>query len=170
MTAVRTGRWTDDHDGPLVVFVIGMTVNSWWRLRRWWPVAAAMPRMLRELAADPGAGLLGWTMALGSRGPVLVQYWSSTEQLLAYAHDVDGQHRPAWAAYNAMVRQAGPVVGVWHETYQVPAGGHESVYVNTPALGLGACVGHVPVARRGDGAGQRLSGGEPLSPPAAGPR
>lgn len=167
---VQAGRWTDQHDGPVVVFLIGMTVNSWWRVHRWLPVASAMPRMLRELATNPTSGLLGWSTTLGVRGPLVVQYWASSEQLMAYAQDPKGEHRPAWSAYNAMVRKAGLVVGVWHETYVVPAGSHETIYVGTHSLGLGDAVGRTPVSPRGETARQRLASAEPLSPPAGAPQ
>jgi hypothetical protein len=49
------------------------------------------------------------------------------------------------------------VVGVWHETYVVPAGSQESVYGNMPAVGLGAVGGVVPVAQRGESAAARLT-------------
>ena len=41
-----------------VVFVIGMRINRWRRIRSWWPVFTGMPRMLAELQARD-AGLLG---------------------------------------------------------------------------------------------------------------
>ena len=41
-------RMTAAVDGDFCVFVIGIRVNSWWRLHKWWPVAMAMPRMIKE--------------------------------------------------------------------------------------------------------------------------
>lgn len=41
-----------------VVFLIGMRINSLWRVRAWLPVFIAMPRMLRELYRQPEPGLL----------------------------------------------------------------------------------------------------------------
>ncbi|CAM5694173.1 hypothetical protein SANTM175S_00904 [Streptomyces antimycoticus] len=35
------------------------------------------------------------------------------------------------------MREGRGKVGFWHETYAVPAGAHEAVYVNMPAFGLG---------------------------------
>ena len=51
---------THEHDGPLVVFLIGMRINRWWRPDLWLPVFAVMPTMLAELSRDPGSGLLGY--------------------------------------------------------------------------------------------------------------
>ena len=46
---MQAGRWTHDHDGGVVVFLIGARINKPLAVRRWWPVISAMPRMLREL-------------------------------------------------------------------------------------------------------------------------
>lgn len=39
------------------------------------------------------------------------------------------------------------MVGIWHETYAVPAGGHESVYVGMPITGLAAATTSLPIAQ-----------------------
>lgn len=156
MATIRPGRVTDAHDDGLVVFLIGMRVNRWHAVRSWWPVLTAMPRMLRELSAERSSGLLGFRGALGPDGPMLVQYWRSADDLIRYAHDADGEHRPAWRAFNSRARQAAGAVGIWHETYVVPAGAHETVYAHMPPTGLAAATGAVPVGRRGDAAAQRL--------------
>jgi hypothetical protein len=39
--------------------------------------------------------------------------------------------------WNREIRDGG-AVGLWHETYHVRAGEHESVYVNLPVFGLAA--------------------------------
>jgi len=51
-------------------------------------------------------------------------------------------------------------VGIWHETFIVPAGSYETVYDDMPAYGLAAATGVVPVGRRGDTAAQRLRTGK----------
>jgi hypothetical protein len=159
MSRVAAERSTHQHEGDVVVFLIGMRVNSWWRVRDWWPTLLAMGPMLRELYADPSSGFLGARTALGSGGPMLVQYWASIDQLLAYAHDRDSAHRPAWQAFNARARRRSAAVGIWHETFAVPAGSHESMYVAMPVQGLAAATRHVPVGPRSDTAAQRLAGG-----------
>lgn len=153
------GRYTHQYDGELVVFLIGMTVN---RLRRpdlWMPVFRVMPAMLRELSTDPDSGMLGYRVALEGRSPTVIQYWSSLEKLYAYATGT--QHRPAWATFNRLVRRAPGVVGVWHETYTVTSA--ESIYSETPLMGLAAATERVPVGARGDGARQRLVAGRTRS-------
>ena len=49
---VEQGRRTHDHDGELVVFLIGMTLNRPWRADVWMPAFMSMPRMLEELTRD----------------------------------------------------------------------------------------------------------------------
>ncbi len=48
-------------------------------------------------------------------------------------------------------------VGIWHETYLVPAGAHDSVYNNMPPSGLGAATKLVPAAGRKASAAGRAS-------------
>ncbi|MGW6057999.1 DUF4188 domain-containing protein [Streptomyces sp. NPDC055189] len=151
------GRMTADAQGGITVFTIGMRINNFRAVRSWWPVFRAMPRMLKELSEDRGSGMLGYQLLMG--GPRLlyvVQYWESTPKLLAYASDQGKEHRPAWAAFNRRLREGKGKVGFWHETYDVPAGAHEAVYINMPEFGLGKAIGVVPVGRRGDRAADRL--------------
>ena len=58
-------------------------------------------------------------------------------------------------AFNRAVRSAPGAVGIWHETYAVPAAGIETMYVDS-VVGLGAATGTVPAGRRGNRAAQRL--------------
>ena len=132
---IHTDRLTANIEGTFVVFLIGMRINSLWKVRKWWPVALAMPRMLKELARHPEAGMLGGEMWFG-RTTIMVQYWRSMEQLLAYAKDRESEHLPAWRAFNQSIGTSGDV-GIWHETYSVSPGTYENVYVNMPAFGLG---------------------------------
>ncbi|GHB80032.1 hypothetical protein GCM10010347_58310 [Streptomyces cirratus] len=155
-----SGRVTAAAEGDVVVFLIGMRINRLRAVRHWLPVLTAMPRMLKELSRDGGSGLLGLRrLAGGPRVFGVVQYWESREKLLAYASDQGGEHRPAWSAFNRRARAGRGAVGIWHETYVVPAGSYESVYVDMPAAGLGAAWGVEPVGRRGERAAQRLAGG-----------
>lgn len=72
----------------------------------------------------------------GLRNLSYMQYWKSAEHLQAYAHSAGRTHLPAWKAFNQRVGTGGDV-GIWHETYVVPRGFSESVYVNMPRYGLG---------------------------------
>ena len=157
---VTEGRTTADvreGDGEVVVFLIGMRINRFRAVRSWLPALLAMPRMLRELGADPSAGLLGARPAMGGpRDFGVVQFWRSTEHLFSYATAPGREHRPAWAAFNRRVRKSRGSVGVWHETYRVPRGSFESVYVDMPPHGLAAAYGQAPVETRGNTARERL--------------
>lgn len=132
---IRCERLTATVEGDFVVFLIGMRINQPLKLHKWLPVAGAMPRMIKELRQQPELGLLHAEMWFSST-IILVQYWRSMEQLLAYAKDRQAQHLPAWQAFNKAVDTDGSV-GIWHETYAASAGSYENVYVNMPAFGLG---------------------------------
>jgi hypothetical protein len=148
-------RMTAELDGEFVVFLIGMRVNKLWKLHRWIPVATAMGPMLAALAKHPELGLLGYRMTIGWRGPTLIQYWRSSEHLLRFARDKDNPHLEPWRKFNRTIGTSGDV-GIWHETYVVAPGAYEAIYANMPRMGLAAAGQHVPVARRGDRADQRL--------------
>ena len=128
-------KLTARMDGDFVVFLIGMRINNPLMLHKWLPVAAAMPRMLRELYANPQLGLLSHEMWV-SRTIMLVQYWRDVESLMAYAKARNSAHLPAWQAFNKSVANSG-TVGIWHETYVIKPGCYENVYANMPAFGLG---------------------------------
>ncbi|MFD4629789.1 DUF4188 domain-containing protein [Streptomyces sp. NPDC058284] len=151
------GRMTAEREEGVVIFHIGMRINSFRAVRSWLPVFRAMPRMLKELSKDRESGLLGYQLLLGSpRVLCVVQYWESQEKLLAYSAAPDKVHRPEWTAFNRRLKQGRGKVGFWHETYVVPAGAHEAVYVNMPPFGLAAATGVIPVGRRGERAADRL--------------
>lgn len=135
MSAIIQKRVTGKMDGDFVVFVIGMRVNRWWKVWQWLRVGRAMPRMLRELYAQPELGFLGAESWFG-RTTLMMSYWKSTEHLLAYAKSRTAEHLPAWRAFNKLIGTSGDV-GIWHETYRIHPGDHESVYVNMPEFGLG---------------------------------
>ena len=132
---IRAERLTATLEGDYVVFLIGMRINRPLRVHKWWPVASAMPRMLRELDTRPELGFLHAESWFG-RTFILVQYWRSMEQLLAYARARDAAHLPAWQAFNRAVGNDGSV-GIWHETYAATPSSYENVYVNMPPFGLG---------------------------------
>jgi hypothetical protein len=123
-------------------------------VHKWLPVAAAMPRMINELARRPELGLLhaeSWF----SRTLLMVQYWRSMEQLLAYATNREAEHLPAWKAFNQAVGTNG-AVGIWHETYAIAPGRFESVYVNMPQFGLGKAGAVAPASGNRESARGRL--------------
>jgi hypothetical protein len=160
-------RVTAQIEGDFVVFLIGMRINKFWKVWKWLPTFLAMPRMLRELERRPESGFLGAGAYAGSpRRPMLVQYWRSFEQLENYARSRDAAHWPAWVDFNKRVGSSGDV-GIWHETYLVPAGGYECVYNNMPPIGLGAVATLVPAAGRKASAASRAGVREEAYPDGA---
>ncbi len=153
MATIFPQRMTAEMDGDFVVFLIGMRVNKPWKLHKWLPVVLAMPRMLKELASTPDAGCLATYQSMG----VIVQYWRSFEHLEAYARSHDGEHWPAWVAFNRKVRLSSGDVGIWHETYLVRGGEFECVYGSMPRMGLAQAGRHVAAGAHREGARQRLA-------------
>jgi hypothetical protein len=154
MASVFPGRFTANADRDFVVFLIGMRFNKPWKVNRWWPVATAMPRMLRVLDQHPELGCLGYQQWFG-RTTLLVQYWRDFGSLDRFARDKDLPHLEPWRQFNRAIRDSGDV-GIWHETYQVRAGEYEAIYGNMPMFGLAAATEHVPVGRKGQAAAARI--------------
>jgi len=99
VSRIIAGRRQARIDKPLALFLIGMRINKLWGITGWGPVAMAMPRMLAELKNKPEAGLLWHRQYWSGRNVMMLQYWESMEKLFAYAHDRQGEHFPAWAAF-----------------------------------------------------------------------
>jgi hypothetical protein len=165
-------RFTHAYGGSLALFLVGVRIHKPWRVGVVGPTMAAMPRMLRELednaaAAERGEadhlGFLGARTMVDGLGATTVQWWRSVEDVYAYAAAPSLEHRPAWRRFSEYARKDPGAVTIWHETYAVPAGAHESVYAGPLAFGLGALAGVVPVARRGERARERM--GLPATPP-----
>jgi len=154
MASVFPGRFTAQADEDFVVFLIGMRFNKPWRVRQWWPVASAMPKMLRVLDQHPELGCLGYEQWIG-RTTLMLQYWRDFDSLDRFSRDKDLPHLESWRRFNRAIRASGDV-GIWHETYQVRAGEYEAIYGNMPAFGLAAATQHVPVGRKGQAAAARI--------------
>ena len=157
MAGIVQERVCAEVEGAVVVFLVGMRINRPWKVWKWFPVMRAMPRMLEELEADPGLGLLHARLQFGLRNLWVVQYWKSAEHLQAYAQAADRTHLPAWQAFNAKIGTGGDV-GIWHETYVAPAGHAEAIYVNMPKHGLGKAGSLFPAKGRRATAAKRLTG------------
>ena len=89
MSGVMIGRFTAIRGEPFVVFTVGMRINRLWKVHRWAPVAAAMPRMIRALSTQPELGFLGAPMWF-SRAIVMIRYWKSAVRLLPAAGALAG--------------------------------------------------------------------------------
>jgi hypothetical protein len=148
-------RYTTLVEGDFVIFLIGMRINEPWKVHEWWPVFRAMPKMLKEVAADPDSGFLGYRSAPG----FFIQYWRSFEHLEAYARGKDGEHWPAWLDFNRRMRDNRADVGIWHETYLVRAGEYEAIASGMPPQGLFAIGETAPATGRHHSAADRLRAG-----------
>ena len=148
------GKVKANLDGDFVIFMLGMRFNKIWAIHKWLPVFSAMPKMLKELEENRELGLLHYESWFG-RTSLLVQYWRSKEQLLAYAKNNEAEHLPAWRAFNKAIGTDGSV-GIWHETYLVTNGTYENIYGNMPPFGLGVAGELEPIGKAHETFQQRL--------------
>jgi hypothetical protein len=151
---INNGRFTADAEGDFVVFLIGMRFNHPLKVRKWLPVALAMPRMLKVLDAHPELGCLGYNQWIG-RTTILLQYWRDFDALDHFARDKELPHLEPWRQFNRAVGKSGDV-GVWHETFKVRAGEYEAVYANMPTFGLAKATSVVPIGRKAQSAAARI--------------
>lgn len=155
MSKLIKQRMCASIEGDFVVFLIGMKINSWWKINKWFPIAMAMPKMIRELYANPESGFLGVQFAGFSNPSLMVQYWRSFEALEKYARDPQQTHFPAWVDFNKRIRKNADV-GIWHETYLIKAGNYETIYHNMPLYGLGKASTVVPASGKLESAKGRI--------------
>jgi len=106
---------TAEIDGDFVIFLIGFRINKIWKIWKWLPVFLTIPRMLRELWANPDLGFLHAQGHFGLRSAMVVQYWRSFEHLEAYAKAVDRkQFPPGKLSQGARRTMPMPVYGTRH--------------------------------------------------------
>ena len=163
MSEIIKDRVCAEVAGGVVIFLIGMRINKPWKFWQWFPVFTAMPRMLAELNRQSELGLLSSRGHFGLRNFMILQYWKSAQHLQAFAHSTNNAHLPAWQAFNRQIGNSGDV-GIWHETYVVPEGYVESVYVNMPRYGLGLAGAVFPAKGSRATAAKRLSGMKSAQP------
>lgn len=159
---VHSGRFTAEIDGEFVVFLIGMRVNRFLAVHKWFPVFKAMGPMIRELYMNRELGFLGTEFFWSWRGVILIQYWRSYDQLEKYARG--GIHLEAWKKFNQSIGSDG-TVGIYHETYRVEPGNYECIYGNMPRFGLGNVANHIPATGKRETSRSRMGGSsEPAVP------
>jgi hypothetical protein len=93
-------------------------------------------------------GFLGASTYIGNERAtgneiMIMAYFRTYEGLHAFSHEEGGVHREAWSYWNTEVMSKGKtkegrMFSIMHETYQVPAGKWENIYVNYHPSGLGA--------------------------------
>lgn len=170
MPSVFPGRFTARFEGDFVIFLIGMRINQLRAVRKWLPVAKAMPPMLKYLSKYPFKGLLGVETWVRWREVMNVQYWRSFDDLEQFARASSDPHLQVWKDFNRRVGSDGSV-GIWHETYLVKSRQFECIYANMPLFGFGAATEHAAMGNR-ETARLRLGGYSELAvptPPKLGP-
>src|SRR5699024_6661261 len=115
-----------------------------------------MPPMIKELYTHKAElGFLSMENFFGLRTTVMIQYWRSMNDLLAYARGK--KHLTAWRDCNRKVGD-NKAVGISHESYQVKREDYESVCANMPLHRLSKALPQPPLTNDPDGAKQRLKG------------
>lgn len=126
----------------IVVFLIGTRSNH--------PLGILAPGMLTSTKYFQGLtatleehaedfGFLGMTSWLNSnqrssKSEILeVAYFRTIEGLHAFAHST--HHRAAWNWWNKSTKKY-PHLSIFHETYHVPKGHYESIFINSHASGI----------------------------------
>ena len=135
---IRVGKVAADGTDSVTVFMVGIRVNRWLAPWHWLPLLLALPPMVRELAAEPDSGLLGYRLLLGpgARQAMLLQYWRDAQDLHTFARDPNSPHHAAQKRFWRHYAAADAAVGVWHEL--LPASAPEALYGNMPPTGIGA--------------------------------
>ncbi|KUP09473.1 transcriptional regulator [Bacillus coahuilensis p1.1.43] len=155
MKKVMRERFTTPNSKDVVVFIIGMRINNPLAVHKWLPVFTAMPGMIRELYTHKEElGFLSMESYFGLRTTAMIQYWRTTDDLLAYARQE--KHMKAWRNFNQKAMNNSSV-GIYHETYPLTSGQYESIYVNMPPYGLGKAFTPVPVSHHQQSAAERLN-------------
>jgi hypothetical protein len=142
---VFPGRYLSSSPDGTVVFLIGMRVNRMWKIHRWLPTFLAMVPMLIGLKKYDDRGLLAVHTWFG-RTTILLQYWRSMDELLAYSREVEAEHVPGWRAFNRRIGNTGDV-GVFHEAYVSHPDEMHVIYRNMPRFGMAKATEHVPANR-----------------------
>lgn len=134
MKPIYKGRYTALTEEGMVVFLVGMRINQWWAVHKWWPVFIAMKNMLDDLQQHSEKGMQAAHTHFSWREIIVTTYWQSYEQLEDYARNAE-VHLSPWKAFNKEIGASG-CVGIWHETFVVAPQQYECVYVNMPIFGL----------------------------------
>ena len=159
---VQWGRYTTSVDEEICVYLVGLRINKPWLVHRWWPTMRAVAAMLRELDREPALGMLAVRAFPTLRNVTVLQYWRSYADLQRYA-DAD-RHQRAFRYYFNKQYKSG-ALGIFHETYMVPAHHYEGIFVHMPAkFGLTDALGPIPAGRYGDTMAARMAEGSTPEP------
>ncbi len=115
----------------------------------------------RRAGEGPDSGLLSSRTTFGLRGPTVIQYWRSLEDLDRFARGKGTEHTKAWSAFMKSATSTTNDVGLWHETYRTTRGMRENLYFSTGPLGFSEAVpGLHPVTPKERTAAGRFGGRE----------
>ncbi|EMR66565.1 hypothetical protein UCREL1_6456 [Eutypa lata UCREL1] len=161
-------------DEPVVVFFVGGQINH--------PLGALAPGVREnqryfdrigkalENYYDK-RGLLGFTQWQSSTEhannmSMFIMYWKDVESLHSYAHGPEHMAGLRW--WSSVAAKKYPHLSVFHETYSVPKGHFENIYLNCKPLGFGAIT--VPVSKAvEDGKESKLEWLQPIVDSKRGP-
>ncbi len=143
---IHQGKFFARREQDFVVFMLGMRIHNVWKVRKWAQVYRLIPGMLKELDNSEGLGYLGGISKITFRQPLIIQYWESLESLHQYATNPQNSHLEVWKTFNKVVGKSKDI-GIWHETYLIPAHGHENIYINMPFTGIGQFTPLNPVGK-----------------------
>jgi hypothetical protein len=118
----------------LVVIYLGMKVH---KLRGVKTVLRLGPQIEKSVAAKPPGLLLHERVFFSPRHVGMRQYWHDFESLEAWTRELPHQ---AW--WRDFLRDPSGT-GFWHELYSLQ-GGMEAMFIDMPALGMGACLPRHP--------------------------
>ena len=133
-------------DSEVVVFLIGTRVNHPLGLlapgaKKIGDYFSSMVKDLEEHADKFGfLGMTSWVnnSTRATNNELLdVCYFRTTEGLHKFAHSK--YHREGWDWWNKTVKEH-PHLSIYHETYHVPKGHWESIYVNSHISGINSTV------------------------------
>lgn len=140
MIDIKAGRYTANYPDGFVVLLIGLRINSLWRVNEWSPVMRAAFSMTQEALKLPNTPLLNSNTVWSVSDPrvfFFIQHWRSFEELMAWANNKDLQHKPAQKDFFKRTGYNGHV-GIWHEAYKVEKGQFEAIYANMPEISMAA--------------------------------
>ncbi|KAF2162753.1 hypothetical protein M409DRAFT_26991 [Zasmidium cellare ATCC 36951] len=129
-------------DTDVVVFLIGTRSNHPYGMlapgfEQSGKYFSSLAQSLEDHAEEFGfLGMTSWLNSAdrSSKSEIMqVCYFRNMEGLHAFAHSED--HRQAWDWWNRTVKQ-NPHLSIWHETYHVPKGHWENIYVNSHLSGI----------------------------------
>jgi hypothetical protein len=136
---IHKKRMMADIKEPFVVMILGIRINSLWKVHLWLPVFFSMKKIFKELYSHPEHGFIGHESWFGN--PWLsIQYWRSIDDIIAYAGNKDAIHLPTWVKYNK-TQSKRAAVGLWHEIYLAQPGTFDVAYKNMPPFALGRATG-----------------------------